>query len=197
MPHAAACLLRFPSALFVLFLVTGCGRQDRNIEDGGLDDSGQSCSRHEQCGVDMLCNDLTCEPAYGRLYRIGITNVNLSRDHSPDGGPWDDDGTGPDPIVCFVLTIDDESEEHCTNVEEDTFSPIFDSFTAEVMLEENQMFEVLLCEVDPAPEETACWTVGLLQGVSVVHLRTGTLTFIPDDPSRLDDWAVTISFDAI
>jgi hypothetical protein len=195
-PRTCASAARVACAAIACATLAACGRQDRPIDDAGDDDGAtQACARHEQCAADELCNEAACEPAYGREYRIGVTNVSLSRDHAPSGAPWDEDGTAPDPQICFALTTGADVVERCTGVEADTFSPVFDAFTLEVVLEDDQLFEVLLCDDDPGEPE--CWTVGRINGLAVPTLRAASLTLIPDDPARLDDWAVTLSFDAI
>lgn len=183
--------------IFVLFILsiilTACGGgRERDIDDGGLDDS---CRRHEQCEEDELCSDSRCQPAYGTTYRIGITNVSLSRTNSPSGDAWDDDGTAPDPYICFTIGDGEDAVEECTDVDEDTYSPVFDAFLLEAVLEEAQLFMVELCDDDG--ESSQCWIVAEMYQVRIQELRAATISLIPDDPTRLGDWAVTLSFRAM
>jgi hypothetical protein len=178
--------------LVLIALATGCGGQDRPVDDGGDDDTGPGgCSRHESCEEDELCTEDTraCEPAYGRSYRMTLSNVSVHRTHSPDGSPWDEDGGLPDLYLCLTLV----EAEHCTAVAQDTNTPQFDDFVVEAVLEHYQHIEVELCD-DDTPADPQCWIVAELESLAVPTLRAGTLTLIPDDPSRLDDWAVTLSF---
>lgn len=175
----------------LLALLAGCGGPDRPLEDGGDDGGAGSCSRHESCEDDELCNDETrvCEPVYGRAWRVGLSSVSVNRAHAPSGDPWDDDGSLPDLQTC--LTVVDT--ERCTDPAPDTATPQFDAFTFETTIEQYQHWEVELCD-DDAPADPLCFVVGEFESIYVPTLRAGTLTLLPDDPSRLDDWAVTLSF---
>lgn len=204
-----AAIRRAPGFVVVLSILLvsalGCsGPDDRNIEDGGLldgDTDGSSdtlsggCRRHEQCGEEQICNESTglCEPVYGRRYLVGITNVSLHRNHSPDGSDWDDDESLPDPFVCFTFG---DGHTQCTEVEQDTPTPVFGLFTMEVDITQYQQTQLEICD-DDTPDEPSCWLVADLPGVAVQTLRAGTLTLFPDDPTRMDDWAITVSFNPI
>lgn len=176
-------------ALGLVALGSGCRGPDRPVDDGG--DGSGVCSRHESCEDDELCNDDTsaCEPVYGRTWRIGLRSVSANSDHAPSGDPWDDDGSLPDPFVC-VTVVD---QERCTEVAPDTVTPRFNTFTFETTIDQYQHWEVELCD-DDSPADPLCFIVAELESLYVPNLRAGTLTLIPDDPSRLDDWAVTLSF---
>lgn len=197
------------NAIFLLSVslsgTSGCGGpEDRTIEDSGSNDGGGDtlsdspsggCRGHDQCGDEQLCNEATrsCEPVFGRRYLVGITNVSLHRAHSPDGNDWDDDGSLPDPFVCFTFG---DGDTQCTEVEQDTPTPVFGLFTMEVDITQYQHLQLDLCD-DDAPDEPTCWLVGDLPGVTVQTLRAGSLTLFPDDSTRMDDWAITVSFNPI
>lgn len=179
------------SALAAAALVLGCGstRGRDDDPDGG---EPPECSETPTCGPQEVCLEGQCEPAYGLIYRVGLTSVHLSRSHDPDGSAWDEDGSPPDPYVCLRFGYGDDVEEHCTDPEEDSYDPWFGSFTVETLIGDRRALEVDVCD-DDSPEP-ACWIVAELSQVPMTALRSETLTFFPDDPARQDDYAITLSF---
>ena len=99
---------------------TGC-----SVRNTGLDIE-DTCAGEQicDCGASPFCEGTgTCVPAFGRIYRIGITRVQLP-DRRPDGMCWDDPSCGaPDP---YVLVSVGGSGVGMTTAGSDTFGVTWD-----------------------------------------------------------------------
>lgn len=76
------------------------------------------------CSGETICINESCEPAFGRTYRVAVYQLQLS-DQTPDGEAWDAGGGAPDAFVNVHLNGE---LILATSAVQDTFTPEFAEF---------------------------------------------------------------------
>lgn len=91
---------------------------------GGTPDAGQqpSCNpQNDTCGGETICIGSSCEPAFGRTYRVSIASLAVAAQNG-DAEAWDAFGGAPDPYVVVFLNGTNVLQ---TAEAQDTFSPTY------------------------------------------------------------------------
>lgn len=126
----------------------------------------ETCSSADptSCSGENICVAGTCTSAWGRTYRIRVTELVVSTTNQ-EGDSWDTLGGAPDPYVEVTIA---GALAYSTTENPDTFAPNFANF-ADVVLASGQNWGIAAWDADLAEPDNIIYCT--LEPLTAVYLR--------------------------